>query len=57
MGKRKIPIRICEAIENGKRTVWVDIVKYICIILVMLSHLEARTEIRCVFFTPFFSVK
>lgn len=28
-----------------KRIEWVDIVKYVCIIMVMLSHLETRTEV------------
>lgn len=39
---------------NSKRIEWVDIVKYVCIIMVMLSHLEMRTEIWHTFFTPFF---
>ena len=33
---------------------WVDIVKYVCIIMVMLSHLETRTEVWRAFYTPFF---
>lgn len=37
-----------------KRIEWVDIVKYICIIMVMLSHLETRTEIWSAFYSPFF---
>lgn len=37
-----------------KRIEWVDIVKYVCIIMVMLSHLETRTGIWSVFYTPFF---
>lgn len=37
-----------------KRIEWVDIVKYVCIIMVMLSHLETRTEIWEAFYTPFF---
>lgn len=40
--------------EQVKRIEWVDIVKYICIIMVMLSHLETRTEIWKVFYSPFF---
>lgn len=39
--------------EQVKRIEWVDIVKYICIIMVMLSHLETRTEIWKVFYSPF----
>ncbi len=27
---------------KNKRIEWVDIVKYVCIIMVMLSHLETR---------------
>lgn len=38
----------------GKRIVWVDVVKYICILMVMLSHLEARTDVWQAFYTPFF---
>lgn len=37
-----------------KRIEWVDVVKYVCIIMVMLSHLETRTEIWSAFYTPFF---
>ena len=37
-----------------KRIVWVDVVKYICILMVMLSHLEARTDVWQAFYTPFF---
>lgn len=39
---------------TAKRIVWVDVVKYICILMVMLSHLEARTDLWQVFYTPFF---
>lgn len=39
---------------TSKRIVWVDAVKYICILMVMLSHLEARTDIWQAFYTPFF---
>lgn len=38
----------------GKRIEWVDIVKYVCIIMVMLSHLETRTDIWSAFYSPFF---
>ena len=38
----------------GKRIEWVDLVKYFCIIMVMLSHLEARTDLWTTFYTPFF---
>ncbi len=37
-----------------KRIEWVDIVKYICIMWVILCHLEADTELLSVFYTPFF---
>ena len=37
-----------------KRIEWIDIVKYVCIIMVMLSHLETRTEIWNAFYSPFF---
>lgn len=37
-----------------KRIEWVDVVKYICIIMVMLSHLETRTELWKNFYSPFF---
>lgn len=40
--------------EASKRIVWVDVVKYICILMVMLSHLEARTDVWSAFYTPFF---
>lgn len=37
-----------------KRIVWVDTAKYICIMAVMLEHLESTTdELKC-FFSPFF---
>lgn len=39
---------------TNKRIVWVDVVKYICILMVMLSHLEARTDVWQAFYTPFF---
>ena len=37
-----------------KRIEWVDTFKYVCIIMVMLSHLETRTEVWRAFYTPFF---
>lgn len=37
-----------------KRIEWVDVVKYVCIIMVMLSHLETRTNIWSAFYKPFF---
>lgn len=37
-----------------KRIEWVDTVKYVCIIMVMLSHLETRTEVWRAFYIPFF---
>ena len=46
---------------QAKRIEWVDIVKYVCIIMVMLSHLETRTEIWSAFFhrssCPLFSLQ
>lgn len=42
--------------ERTKRIEWVDIVKYVCIIMVMLSHLESRTDIWSAFYTPFFFI-
>lgn len=33
---------------------WLDVVKYICIIMVMLSHLEVNTDIWYAFYSPFF---
>lgn len=42
--------------ERTKRIEWVDTVKYVCIIMVMLSHLESRTDIWSAFYTPFFFV-
>lgn len=40
--------------SETKRIVWVDVVKYICILMVMLSHLEANTDLLRTFYTPFF---
>lgn len=37
-----------------KRIEWVDIGKYICIMFVMLSHLESKTKVLTDFFLPFF---
>lgn len=37
-----------------KRIEWVDIGKYICIMFVMLSHLESTTEVLDKFYSPFF---
>ncbi len=37
-----------------KRIEWVDVGKYICIMLVMLSHLESRTEVLRTFYTPIY---
>jgi acyltransferase 3 len=39
---------------NTKRIEWIDIIKYICIVMVILSHLESVTEVWNKFFTPFF---
>lgn len=39
--------------EKG-RIVWVDIAKYICIMFVMLTHLESSTEPLRALFSPFF---
>lgn len=40
--------------SQTNRIQWVDIVKYICIMWVMLSHLEANTRLLSVFYMPFF---
>lgn len=40
--------------KETKRIEWVDVVKYVCIIMVMLSHLETRTKIWSAFYFPFF---
>lgn len=47
---------VCEtSVEmKNKRIEWVDIVKYICIMFVMIAHLESNTNILSAFFTPFF---
>lgn len=37
-----------------KRIEWIDIVKFICIMFVMLSHLECNTRILFVFYYPFY---
>lgn len=37
-----------------ERIVWIDVVKYFCILMVMLSHLEAKTDVWQAFYTPFF---
>ena len=37
-----------------KRIAWVDIAKYICIMAVMLEHLESTTDVLGCFFSPFF---
>lgn len=38
----------------GKRIEWVDIVKYICIICVLVSHLECESELLYIFYASFF---
>lgn len=38
---------------HNKRIAWIDVIKYICIMFVMLSHLESRTEFLRVFYFPF----
>jgi fucose 4-O-acetylase-like acetyltransferase len=40
--------------ETGKRIEWVDVLKYICIIFVMYSHLETNTNVVQSFYSPFF---
>ena len=35
----------CVQMRKTNRIEWVDVVKYVCIIMVMLSHLETNTEI------------
>lgn len=39
---------------SGKRIEWVDIVKYICIIFVMVHHLEGGSEVLYTFYASFF---
>ncbi|MCD7812340.1 MAG: acyltransferase family protein [Ruminococcus sp.] len=39
---------------TGKRIEWVDIGKFICIMFVMVSHLESGSEVLDVFYKPFF---
>ena len=39
---------------SEKRIEWIDLVKYVCIIMVMLSHLESRTKIWSEFYSPFY---
>ncbi len=41
-------------VSSEKRIIWVDVVKYICILMVMLSHLEVKTALWQVFYSPFF---
>lgn len=41
-------------VQQLKRIEWIDIAKFICIMFVIISHLESNTEILSVFFTPFF---
>lgn len=36
------------------RVQWIDVMKYVCIMCVMLCHLEFKTEILNVFYSPFF---
>jgi fucose 4-O-acetylase-like acetyltransferase len=40
--------------ETGKRIEWIDVLKYICIIFVMYSHLETNTDVVQNFYSPFF---
>ena len=44
----------CLVSKTNSRIDWVDIVKYVCIMMVMVSHLESRTDILKTFYTPFF---
>lgn len=39
---------------RATRVAWIDVVKYVCIMCVMLSHLESRTEFLHRVFSPFF---
>ncbi len=39
---------------NNNRINWVDIAKFVCIMFVMLSHLESATNVLRVFYKPFF---
>lgn len=40
--------------NTAKRIQWVDVIKFICIMWVMLCHLEANTEVLRAFYLPFF---
>lgn len=42
-----------EEMSLEKRIAWVDIIKYICILMVMLAHLESNTNLWSVFYSPF----
>lgn len=43
-----------KSVMETKRIDWVDTVKFICIIFVILSHLETCTNFWTAFYTPFF---
>lgn len=38
----------------NNRIFWIDSVKFICIMFVMLSHLDSRTYVQYLFYDPFF---
>ena len=40
--------------ETNKRVEWIDIIKFACIMFVMISHLEANTKPLYAFYSPFF---
>ena len=42
------------SIETKKRIIWLDYAKFFCIMFVIISHLEANTNIFFAFYQPFF---
>ena len=42
------------SIETKKRIIWLDYAKFFCIMFVIISHLEANTDIFFAFYQPFF---
>ena len=41
-------------VETKTRIAWADCAKFVCIMFVMLSHLEANTDVLLAFYQPFF---
>lgn len=54
LGYNKHEILLRRPLLLMKRLAWLDIAKYICIMAVMLEHLESTTDILGCFFSPFF---